>query len=237
MTCAFVCRRDARDASLPCHTTFCICHWSNALSAADVPHASRAIAILNNAMKPAIGNSENLRIYAEKRRFFRYPEPPPVVDRERKGPLLFVVHQHAASQLHYDLRLELDGVLKSWAVTKGPSLDPADKRGARATEDHPLAYASFEGAIPAGQYAGGRMIVWDCGVYSPDADERYAFGERDEAQARIREELARGKISFFLLGAKLKGSFTLIRKAEEDKLVVDQASRPLCSDGMERFRP
>jgi len=180
----------------------------------DVPHASRGIAILNSAMKPTIGCSENLRIYAEKRDFSATPEPPPVVDRERKGPLLFVVHQHAASQLHYDLRLELDGVLKSWAVPKGPSLDPAHKRGARATEDHPLAYASFEGAIPAGQYGGGHMIVWDCGVYSPDANERYAFAERDEAQARIREELARGKISFFLLGAKLKGSFTLIRKAE-----------------------
>ena len=99
-------------------------------------------------MKPAIGNSENLRIYAEKRDFSATPEPPPVVDRERKGPLLFVVHQHAASQLHYDLRLELDGVLKSWAVTKGPSLDPADKRGARATEDHPLAYASSKARFP-----------------------------------------------------------------------------------------
>jgi bifunctional non-homologous end joining protein LigD len=94
-----------------------------------LPHASRGIAILNSAMKPTIASSENLRIYAEKRDFSATPSHRRSSTGKRKGPLLFVVHQHAASQLHYDLRLELDGVLKSWAVTKGPSLDPADKRG------------------------------------------------------------------------------------------------------------
>jgi bifunctional non-homologous end joining protein LigD len=149
--------------------------------------------------------------YAAKRTFTRTPEPPARPAGERHGPLLFVVQKHAARRLHYDFRLELDGVLKSWAVPKGPSLDPADKRMAVEVEDHPFEYASFEGVIPAKEYGAGNVIVWDCGVYSPDEGGRYAFADRAAAEERVRAELAAGKLSFFLCGEKLKGSFTLVK--------------------------
>ena len=149
--------------------------------------------------------------YARKRAFARTPEPAPRVPKDRHGPLLFVVQKHAARHLHYDFRLELDGVLKSWAVPKGLSLDTGDKRMAVETEDHPFDYASFEGAIPAGEYGAGNVIVWDCGVYSPDEDKDYSFDERERVQERVRAELAKGKLSFFLRGEKLKGSFALVR--------------------------
>ena len=149
--------------------------------------------------------------YAAKRKFTRTPEPPAKSAGERHGPLLFVVQKHAARRLHYDFRLELDGVLKSWAVPRGPSLDPADKRMAVEVEDHPFEYASFEGVIPAKEYGAGNVIVWDCGAYSPDEGGQYAFAERAAAEARVRAELAAGKLSFFLCGEKLKGSFTLVK--------------------------
>jgi bifunctional non-homologous end joining protein LigD len=152
-----------------------------------------------------------LNDYAQKRSFAGTPEPAPTGPIERDGPLLFVVQQHAARALHFDLRLELDGVLKSWAVPKGPSMDRADKRLAVPTEDHPLDYASFEGVIPPKQYGAGEVIVWDCGVYSPDEGGVFDFSNRRSAQERVRSELAAGKLSFFLLGEKLKGSFALVR--------------------------
>jgi bifunctional non-homologous end joining protein LigD len=152
-----------------------------------------------------------LERYAAKRSFKRTSEPPPSAVAPRNGPLLFVVQKHAARRLHYDLRLELDGVLKSWAVPKGPSLELGAKRLAVAVEDHPFDYASFEGAIPAGEYGGGNVIVWDCGVYSPDEDQHYSFGDRAEAEQRTRSALVQGKLSFFLRGEKLKGSFALVR--------------------------
>jgi bifunctional non-homologous end joining protein LigD len=149
--------------------------------------------------------------YAAKRTFTRTPEPPARAAGARHGPLLFVVQKHAARRLHYDFRLEVDGVLKSWAVPKGPSLDPNDKRMAVEVEDHPFEYASFEGVIPAKQYGAGNVIVWDCGVYSPDEAKEYSFLDRAAAEARMRAELAAGKVSIFLCGEKLKGSFTLVR--------------------------
>ncbi|HXY98345.1 MAG TPA: non-homologous end-joining DNA ligase, partial [Steroidobacteraceae bacterium] len=152
-----------------------------------------------------------LERYAAKRTFTRTPEPPAKLAARRHGPLLFVVQKHAARQLHYDFRLELDGVLKSWAVPKGPSLDPNDKRMAVEVEDHPFDYASFEGVIPEKQYGGGNVIVWDCGAYSPDEGGQYSFSDRGEAERRVRAELARGKLSFLLRGEKLKGSFTLVK--------------------------
>ena len=149
--------------------------------------------------------------YISKRSFSSTPEPAPGELTDRHGPLLFVVQKHAARRLHYDFRLELDGVLKSWAVPKGPSLVVGDKRLAVETEDHPFEYASFEGVIPAGQYGAGNVIVWDCGIYSPDEDRQYSFDDRAAAEQRAREGLAQGKLSFFLRGEKLKGSFALVR--------------------------
>jgi bifunctional non-homologous end joining protein LigD len=157
-----------------------------------------------------------LEPYASKRSFTRTPEPAPKVI-SRTGPLLFVIQKHAARRLHYDFRLELDGVLKSWAVPKGPSLELGDKRLAVEVEDHPFDYASFEGVIPEKQYGAGNVIVWDCGVYSPDEGQQYSFSNRAEAEERVRTELANGKLSFFLRGEKLKGSFALVRTTSDPK--------------------
>ena len=161
-----------------------------------------------------------LERYVAKRTFTRTPEPGPDVPTGRHGPLLFVVQKHAARRLHYDFRLELDGVLRSWAVPKGPSLTLGDKRMAVEVEDHPFEYASFEGMIPDKQYGAGNVIVWDCGVYSPDENAEYFFEDREEAQKRVREGLADGKLSFFLRGEKLKGSFALVRTRSDKQWLL-----------------
>src|SRR3989454_5869720 len=148
--------------------------------------------------------------YSAKRTFEATPEPAPAL-APGTGPLLFVVQQHSARQLHYDFRLECDGVLKSWAVPKGPSLDPTQRRLAVQTEDHPYDYASFEGVIPPGQYGAGEVIVWDCGVYSPDESGATSFDDRGQAEREVREGLNKGKLSIQLRGEKLKGSFALVR--------------------------
>ena len=126
----------------------------------------------------------DLREYRDKRTFGKTPEPAPAIV-ERSGPLLFVVQMHAATRLHYDFRLECDGVLKSWAVPRGPSLDPSEKRLAVQTEDHPYDYASFEGVIPPKQYGAGEVIVWDCGVYSPDEGGLGTDREEDTVVSHI----------------------------------------------------
>jgi bifunctional non-homologous end joining protein LigD len=159
---------------------------------------------------------DKLSEYAAKRKFEATPEPAPTAPGVTSGPLLFVVQQHSARRLHYDFRLECDGVLKSWAVPKGPSLNLNDKRLAVQTEDHPYDYASFEGVIPPGQYGAGEVIVWDCGVYSPDEKQTW-FHDRPEAERQVREGLAKGKLSFLLRGEKLKGSFALVRTAQDPK--------------------
>ena len=163
---------------------------------------------------------DSLRAYSEKRAFEATPEPAPVLARGRGGPLLFVVQQHHARQLHYDLRLECDGVLKSWAVPKGPSLDPSEKRFAAQTEDHPFDYGAFEGVIPAKQYGAGEVIVWDCGVYSPDEGNVTFFDDRKRAEREVRDGLANGKLSFQLRGEKLKGSFALVRMKDPKQWLV-----------------
>ena len=164
--------------------------------------------------------------YSAKRSFSATPEPAAELREAQNGPLLFVIQQHSARHMHYDLRLECDGVLKSWAVPKGLSLDPDEKRFAAQTEDHPFDYASFEGVIPPGQYGAGEMIVWDCGVYSPDEGQEYWFHDRAQAEQRVRDGLEQGKLSFLLRGEKLKGSFALVRmKDRKNWLVIKHKDR------------
>jgi bifunctional non-homologous end joining protein LigD len=124
-----------------------------------------------------------------------------------ESALVFVVQKHRASRLHYDFRLELDGVLKSWAVPKGPSLNPQEKRLAIMVEDHPLEYRTFEGVIAEGSYGAGEVIVWDQGRYRPLAGET-----KDAMQEQIREQLNRGALRFLLFGEKLRGEYALIRQ-------------------------
>jgi bifunctional non-homologous end joining protein LigD len=156
-----------------------------------------------------------LKEYSTKRAFDATPEPAPA-PAPGTGPLLFVVQMHAARQLHYDFRLECDGVLKSWAVPRGPSLNPTDKRLAVMTEDHPYDYASFEGVIPPKQYGAGEVIVWDCGPYTPDEDRKgHWYHDRAEAERQVREGIAKGKLSVTLRGAKIKGSFALVRTSRD----------------------
>ncbi|MGH8287029.1 MAG: DNA polymerase ligase N-terminal domain-containing protein, partial [Steroidobacteraceae bacterium] len=162
----------------------------------------------------------SLSPYAAKRAFDRTPEPAARLGGARSGPLLFVVQQHAARRLHYDFRLEVDGVLKSWAIPKGPSLDPAVKRLAAPTEDHPFDYASFEGVIPRGQYGAGEVIVWDCGVFVPEREDGALLHDRAEADRYALQALERGKLSFLLRGVKLKGSFALVRTARDNQWLL-----------------
>jgi bifunctional non-homologous end joining protein LigD len=161
-------------------------------------------------------NEKALETYARKRAFDITPEPSPLVP-SRSGPLLFVVQEHAARRLHYDFRLEWDGVLKSWAIPKGLLIEPGEKHLAVHVEDHPLDYGPFEGVIPPKQYGAGKVIVWDCGIYSPDEGGLLAFSDRGAAEQRMRADMAKGKISITLAGTKLKGSFALVRTAKEPK--------------------
>jgi bifunctional non-homologous end joining protein LigD len=121
--------------------------------------------------------------------------------------LVFVVQKHQASRLHYDVRLELDGVLKSWAVPKGPSLNPKEKRLAIMVDDHPLEYRTFEGVIAEGLYGAGEVIVWDQGSYRPLAGHT-----KDAMQEQVRAQLTQGQLRFLLCGEKLRGEFALLRQ-------------------------
>jgi bifunctional non-homologous end joining protein LigD len=130
-----------------------------------------------------------LKEYNRKRDFNKTPEPDGKSPSESHGALKFVIQKHAARRMHYDFRLEIDGVLVSWAVPKGPALDPAEKRLAVQTEDHPMDYGGFEGIIPKGEYGGGEVIVWDNGTYTPDEEGKLSWNNRAEAQERMREGL------------------------------------------------
>jgi bifunctional non-homologous end joining protein LigD len=151
----------------------------------------------------------SLAEYERKRRFDTTPEPPGKL--ATKAGHRFVVQKHRASHLHYDFRLELDGVLKSWAVPRGPSLDPADKRLAMEVEDHPVSYFDFEGNIPADNYGAGSVMVWDVGTWQPlspvAVDGKYVPTNDQEARAM----LAKGDLKFRLDGKRLKGDFALVK--------------------------
>jgi bifunctional non-homologous end joining protein LigD len=157
--------------------------------------------------------------YRRKRDFSKTPEPrpervegpPPGEADAAQRNLVFVVQQHAARRMHWDFRLEVDGVLKSWPIPKGPSLDPKVKRMAVMTEDHPYDYRNFEGVIPKGEYGGGQVIIWDEGIYTPDEDGVTSWNDKEEGSRRMLDGIERGKLSFTLAGKKLHGSFTLIR--------------------------
>jgi bifunctional non-homologous end joining protein LigD len=151
----------------------------------------------------------SLKEYERKRRFDSTPEPPAKL--ETKPGQRFVVQMHRATRLHYDFRLELDGVLKSWAVPKGPSLDPADKRLAMEVEDHPVSYYDFEGIIPENNYGAGSVMVWDMGTWEPlsavTVDGKYV-PPSDQA---ARTMLSKGDLKFRLNGERLKGDFALVK--------------------------
>src|SRR5689334_11248675 len=147
-----------------------------------------------------------LTLYNKKRSFRRTPEPEGKIGKRRpQKELQFVVQEHHASHLHYDFRLELNGVLKSWAIPKGPSMDPGDKRLAVEVEDHPISYGKFEGTIPKGNYGAGTVSIWDSGWYEPDEN-----GGND-IQRSVEEQLEKGSLKFNLHGKKLRGSFALVR--------------------------
>jgi len=158
----------------------------------------RALPLPTQQLRCAMPSS--LAKYREKRDFEKTAEPSGRAKKVRKAEYpRFVIQKHDATRLHYDLRLEHDGVFKSWAVTKGPSLNPKDKRLAVEVEDHPLDYGDFEGTIPKGEYGGGMVMLWDRGYWLPEGDEN------------IDEALSRGELKFVLAGEKLKGSFVLVR--------------------------
>jgi bifunctional non-homologous end joining protein LigD len=151
-----------------------------------------------------------LGLYKKKRNFKNTPEPTGKVAAAGKK-LCFVIQRHAASRLHYDLRLELDGVMKSWAIPKGPSLNPKDKRLAVMVEDHPMEYNNFHGVIPKGNYGAGTVDIWDEGTYIPDP----LHVKSKNQSAELRKMLEKGQLKFVMKGKNLNGSFALVRLRDE----------------------
>jgi bifunctional non-homologous end joining protein LigD len=157
--------------------------------------------------QPDLTRFGKLAEYNRKRRFGVTPEPEGKLGNAKKQRLEFVVQKHRASRLHYDFRLEHEGVMLSWAVPKGPSLDPSIKRLAMQTEDHPIEYNQFEGVIPEGEYGGGTVMIWDRGTWEPEVDD-------------VDHALAKGDLKFQLRGKKLRGSWVLVRIRERQWLLI-----------------
>jgi DNA ligase D-like protein (predicted 3'-phosphoesterase) len=155
-----------------------------------------------------MSQKHSLHSYRQKRDFRKTPEPSGKPGKASREPI-FVIQKHDASRLHYDFRLEVDGVLKSWAVPKGPSTDPREKRLAVPTEDHPLAYADFEGVIPEGEYGGGTVLVWDRGTYDN------LRGEKEGESLSMGEAVKEGKVEVELAGKKIQGGYALFRTGKK----------------------
>jgi bifunctional non-homologous end joining protein LigD len=162
--------------------------------------------------------------YNRKRRFAVTPEPPGRPGRARRRTRAFVVQKHRASQLHYDVRLEHDGAMWSWAVPKGPSLDPSVKRLAMMTEPHPMDYNDFEGVIPEGEYGGGIVMIWDRGTWQPEVVD-------------VGAALAKGELKFGLQGTKLRGSWVLVRTRNRQWLLIKHRDRFATTDDVTLTRP
>ena len=157
----------------------------------------------------------SLKEYKSKRDFRHSPEPSGKKKKKASRRPIFVIQKHEARNLHYDFRLEVDGVLKSWAIPKGPSTDPRVKRAAFTTEDHPLDYAKFEGVIPKGEYGAGAVMVWDKGTYRN-------ITEKDDENVPIEKAFDKGHANVWLKGKKLKGgySFTRIAKGKKERWLL-----------------
>lgn len=147
--------------------------------------------------------------YEEKRDFEKSPEPKSSGKKNSGNSAMFVIQKHDASNLHYDFRLEIDGTLKSWAVPKGPSTDPSEKRLAVPVEDHPIEYGNFEGVIPEGQYGAGTVMIWDKGTYQN-------LKKEDGKTVPMKECYKNGKIEIFLKGKKISGGYTLVKMKNRD---------------------
>ena len=150
-----------------------------------------------------------LKIYKTKRNFSKTPEPKPIIASQDKEQKIFTIQEHHASHIHWDFRLEIEGVMPSWAIPKGPSLNPKEKRLAIQTEDHPVSYATFEGIIPEG-YGAGTVMVWDYGTYQN-------IREKDDKLIPMNKCLKEGRIEIALHGKKLKGVYILVRFKDEEK--------------------
>jgi len=155
----------------------------------------------------------SLKEYKKKRDFSKTKEPKGKKKSTKKN--IFVVHKHNASNLHYDFRLEIDGTLKSWAIPKGPSLNPKDKRLAIETEDHPIDYADFEGIIPEGEYGAGAVIVWDKGTFENKSEDK-----KKKKEISSKKAYKDGHLIFKLKGKKLKGEFALIKTKRNNQWLL-----------------
>ena len=183
--------------------------------------ARRAVA---SGAEPDLSQYGVLAEYNRKRRFDVTPEPPGRPGKGTSRGLAFVVQKHRATALHYDFRLEHEGAMLSWAVPKGPSLDPPTKRLAMMTEPHPLDYNGFEGVIPEGEYGGGTVMIWDRGTWTPEVPD-------------VAAALAKGDLKFTLHGSKLHGSWVLVRTRNRQWLLIKHRDRFVSTDDITVKRP
>ena len=177
-----------------------------------------------SAKLPDLSIFGRLAEYNRKRRFEVTPEPAGRPARSGQETREFVVQKHRASRLHYDFRLEHDGVMLSWAVPKGPSLDPANKRFAMQTEAHPIEYNQFEGVIPEGEYGGGTVMIWDRGTWVPEVED-------------VDQALAKGDLKFTLHGRKLRGSWVLVRMRDRQWLLIKHRDKIASKEDITAAKP